>query len=664
MYVSSMIYDKIQSRNLHYFLKGGKSMKYENLIKDILNNIGGKSNINSVTHCITRLRFKLKDESICNTEVIKNLKGVVTVMQSGGQYQVVIGNHVPEVYAELMQIAGLSDNTEGDAPSSGNFFERLIDILSGVFQPILGVLAATGMIKGFLALFTYMKWMDPTGGTYIILYAIADCLFNFMPIFLGFTASKKFGLNQFIGMAIGASLVYPTIGASLGNDVIMTLFQGTFLESAINMKFLGIPVIIPMSTYVSTVIPVIVAVAAAAPLEKWLRRILPSVVRSFLTPFFTLIVIVPLTFIVIGPITSWASSALGLAISTLYGVSPIITGIILGATWQILVIFGLHWGIIPLALLNLAQSGIDPILALVFACSFAQTGVVGAIALKTKNTELKSLSIPAFISGIFGVTEAAIYGITLPRIKYFVISCIGGAIGGALAGLLGAQTFIMGGLGVFAYPNYINPNGPENFMIQAIIISLVGLAFGFIATFMIYKDDVVASETSSVSASAPTTSSMLKNDSVVYSPLKGSVIPLEQLEDAAFASGTIGKGLAINPIEGKVYSPVNGKITVLFETKHAICVTADDGTEIMIHIGMDTVQLKGKYFTTHVKEGDTVRKGQLLVDVDLNGIKDSGFAIVTPVIITNYTDCLDIINTTNKNVNPGDELLYVINEKK
>jgi len=639
-------------------------MKYEKLIKDILKNIGGKENINSVTHCITRLRFKLKDEKICNTEVIKNMDGVVTVMQSGGQYQVVIGNHVPDVYNELMQITGLSESSGGDAPASGNILDRFIDILSGVFQPILGVLCATGMIKGLLALALTFDWLTETSGTYIILYAIADCLFYFFPIFLGFTAAKKFGLNQFIGMAIGAAMVYPTIAGSMGNEALMTLFSGTIIESAVHLKFFGIPVIVPMAAYNSTVIPVIVAVAVAAPLEKWLRKTLPDVVKSFLTPFFTLVIIVPLTFIVIGPIASWASNALGAGVSALYGFSPAITGLLLGTFWQILVIFGLHWGLIPIAILNITQFGSDPLLALSFACSFAQTGVVGAIMLKTKNTNLKSLSIPAFISGIFGVTEAAIYGITLPRKKYFVISCIGGAVGGFIIGLLRMQAFIMGGLGVFGYPSYINPNGPENYMVQAIIVSLIGFAIGFIITFIIYKDEepVLAANTNGAISGSATTN-MLKTDSVVSSPLKGEVIPLENLEDDAFASGTIGKGVAVNPTDGKVYAPVDGQISVLFETKHAICITADDGTEIMIHIGMDTVQLNGKHFTAHVKEGDRIKKGQLLEEVNLKGIKDAGFSVVTPVIVTNYTECLDVVGTTKKSVQTGDDLLYVINEK-
>lgn len=652
-------------------------MKYEGLIKDILKNIGGKENITSVTHCITRLRFKLKDEKLCKTNLIKNLPGVVTVMQSGGQYQVVIGNHVPDVYNELVQIAGIGESSGGAASApGGNLLDMFIDLLSGVFQPLLGVLCATGMIKGLVAVLTSMPSisnpiLSTASGTYVLLNAIGDCLFYFMPIFLGFTAAKKFGLHQFIGMAIGAALVYPAIIAYVNPDaIITTLFSGSIIESPVYFTFLGIPVILPpgpppagVSGYSSTVLPIIVSVACAAPLERWLRKILPSVVRSFLTPFFTLLIVVPLSFIIIGPITSWIANGVGQGVISLYQLSPAITGIIIGAVWQILVIFGLHWGLIPIAILNMTTQGFDPLLALSFGCSFAQTGVVGAIMIKTKDVNLRALSIPAFISGWFGVTEPAIYGVTLPRKKYFIISCICGAISGFIIGLIDIRTFSMGGLGVFGYPTFIQPNGKENFMLPMILISLFAVVLGAGITFVLYKDEAVAAA-GEKSPAALSAAELIKKDSVLGSPLKGEVIPLADIDDDAFASGTLGQGVAIKPSDGKVYSPVDGEIVVLFDTNHAICIKADDGAEIMIHIGMDTVSLNGKYFTPHVKQGDRVKKGQLLEEVNLKGIKDAGLSTITPVIVTNYTDYLDIVPATKKMINPGDDLIFAVNEKK
>ena len=290
-------------------------MKYENLAKDIIKNVGGKENINSLCHCVTRLRFKLKDESKANTDVLKKMDGVVTVVKSGGQYQVVIGNHVPDVYADVCSVAGISDNaSSGEVEEKMNPLNRFIDIVSGVFQPILGLLAATGMIKGVNAILISANILTATDSTYMILNAIGDSLMYFFPIFLGFTAAKKFKLNQFLGIAIGASMVYPTITALAGTTI----------------NFLGIPVVMPSSGYASTVIPVIAAVYVASKIEQMFKKIIPDVVKTFLVPFCTLLVVVPLTFIVIGPITSTAGDLLGSVTSAIYNFSPLVAGLFIG----------------------------------------------------------------------------------------------------------------------------------------------------------------------------------------------------------------------------------------------------------------------------------------------------------------------------------------------
>ncbi|MDU5949292.1 MAG: PTS transporter subunit EIIC, partial [Paenibacillus macerans] len=364
-------------------------MKYEALAKAIIENVGGKENVASLTHCITRLRFKLKDESKANTEVLKAMDGIVTVIQSGGQYQVVIGNHVPEVYADVAAIGGFQEAAAEPSGEKMSLFNRFIDIISGVFQPTLGVLAATGMIKGFNALFLALGWLTAASGTYQILNAIGDCLFYFFPIFLGYTAAKKFNANIFIGMAIGASLVYPTLSSIMGSgEPLYTLFSGTIFESPVYITFLGIPVI--LMSYSSTVIPIIVSTYVGAKLEKLFRKIIPSVVRTFLVPFFTLLVVVPLSLIIIGPLSTWAGQLLGQGTLFLYNLSPVIEGLLMGAFWQILVIFGLHWGVVPIAINNLAVLKHDPILAGTFGASFAQIGVVLAIMLKTKSAKLRS----------------------------------------------------------------------------------------------------------------------------------------------------------------------------------------------------------------------------------------------------------------------------------
>ena len=468
-------------------------MKYEQLAKDIIANVGGKENVNSLAHCITRLRFKLKDEGKANTEVLKDMNGVVTVVKSGGQYQVVIGNHVTDVYNAVLAVGGFESapQVEEESNEKMNPFNKFIDIISGVFTPTLGVLAATGMIKGLNALFVSLGWLDPASGTYAILNAVGDCLFYFFPIFLGFTAAKKFNVNQFIGMAVGAILVYPKLLGLMSGEPLYTLFQGTIIESPVYVTFLGIPVI--LMDYSSTVIPIILATFAAGKVEKFFKKVIPDVVKTFLVPFCTLLVVAPITLIVIGPAATWAGKLLGALTLNIYNLSPVIAGLFMGAFWQVFVIFGLHWGFIPIAINNFTVFGSDPILAGVFGASFAQTGVVLAILLKTKNAKLKSLSIPAFISGIFGVTEPAIYGITLPKKKPFIISCIGAAIGGAIIGLAGTRGYMIGGLGIFGIPSYISPTGMDKGFYGAIIGISVAFVVGFLLTLFTYKEEKVTS---------------------------------------------------------------------------------------------------------------------------------------------------------------------------
>ncbi|WP_088815996.1 MULTISPECIES: beta-glucoside-specific PTS transporter subunit IIABC [Listeria] len=634
-------------------------MKYEQLAKDILENVGGTENINSVFHCITRLRFKLKDEKIANTEKIKSLDGVVSVIQSGGQYQVVIGNHVPDVYKAVLEVGGINPegSSEADSGGGGNIFNRFIDMISGVFTPVLGVLAATGMIKGFAAAFLAFGWLTADSGTYQILYAIGDCLFYFFPIFLGYTASKKFGGNIFIGMAIGAALVYPTLAGILTGKPEYVLFAGTIFESPIHVTFLGIPVI--LMSYASSVIPIIIATWFASKVEKVAKKIIPDVIKTFIVPFVTLLIVVPLTFMVIGPIATWAGKLLGAGTIWIYDLSPVIAGLILGGFWQVFVIFGLHWGLIPIAINNLTQLHYDPVLAMSFGASFAQIGAVLAVMIKTKNQKLKSLSVPAFISGIFGVTEPAIYGVTLPLKKPFIMSCIGGAVGGAIIGFSEVKSYIMGGLGIFGFPNFIKPGSPvDSTMLAAIIAVVVAFILGFILTYVFgFKDPANAEATTE---NVPRETETLIEREVLVSPIEGDVITLAEVKDEAFSSGALGKGAAVVPTEGKLYAPASGTITTIFPTGHAVGITTDDGGEVLMHVGMDTVQLNGEHFTTHVKQGDRVEKGQLLTEFDIAKIVAAGYDITTPIIVTNSEKYLDILVVDDKTVKVGDRLITLV----
>ena len=625
--------------------------KYDLLAKSIIKNVGGKSNVNGLTHCITRLRFKLKDESKANTEVLKNMDGVITVIQSGGQYQVVIGNHVPDVFEAVNKEGGFASMEGGDEGSENmSVGAKLIDTISGVFAPTLGVLAAAGMIKGFLALFVAMGVMTANDGFYLIMNAVGDGFFHYLPLVLGYSAAKKFKVNIFVGLALGASMLYmQDVTAIQGHELITTLFVESKFPMAVYTTFLGIPVTWPAAGYASSVIPIILAVYVAGKVEGFFKKVVPDVVKLFVVPLLTLVIAAPLTFLIVGPVASFLSSMVGVVTTIAYNFSPILSGAFVGFFWQIFVIFGLHWGLVPILITNLTTMGYDNVLATMFTASFAQTAVVLAIFLKTKNKTLKTLSVPAIISGIFGVTEPAIYGITLPKKKPFIISCIGGSIGGAFMGYGGSKMFMMGGLGVFGFPSFIDAT--NNSMSSLVTTSIaVGIAsvVGFVLTFLLYKEE----------AAEETTQSSPSN--VLVSPIKGKVLPLTEVEDAAFSSGALGNGVAIMPEEGVVVSPVDGEVVTLFKTKHAIGIKSEDGAEILIHIGMDTVKLNGEHFTAKIAQGDKVTKGQPIMEFDMEGIKNAGYSIVTPVVVTNSDKYADIVFETGNNVELNADLMVLV----
>ena len=629
-------------------------MKYDEMSKEIIKGVGGEENISSLTHCITRLRFKLRDESKADTESLKKLDGVVTVAQSGGQYQVVIGNHVPDVFKVVMSKLNLLTDNESEETSNEKrkVLDIFIDTVSGVFSPLLGVLAATGMIKGLAAMLIAFGWLSNISGTYQLLVAAGDGFFYFLPIFLGFTAAKKFKSNEFVGMAIGAALLYPNLMATMQGKPLFMLFQKTIFESPVHITFLKMPVI--LMNYSSSVVPIILAVLFSSKVEKKLREVVPDVVKAFLVPFFTLLIVVPLTFIVIGPIATWAALIIGNATSIIYKLSPVLAGVFVGGFWQIFVMFGLHWGLIPIMINNLSVLKEDYILAFAFTPSFAQIGAVLAIMIKTKDVKLRSIAIPAFISGIFGVTEPAIYGVTLPRKKAFIASCIAAAIASGVLGIVGSKGYIFGGVGIFAIPNFIHPvKGITTSFWGAIIAMILAFVLGFIFTyFWAYKGEKEKD-------SYTTTASLLENYTI-FSPMKGIKKELSEISDAAFASGALGKGIVIEPLEGKVVSPVDGEVTTFFPTNHAIAITTKEGVEILIHVGVDTVQLDGEYFYPKVKQGDNVVVGQELLEFNIEGITSKGFSVETPLLITNSDDYLDIIISQDKEVNYNQNLITIV----
>lgn len=478
--------------------------KYDGLARIIIQNVGGKQNINSITHCITRLRFKLKDESKANTDVLNDTDGVIKVIQANGQYQVVIGNQVAEVYDAVLEVGHLQG--AGAVDEDGNAVEEeesgkkksvatvLIDMISGIMAPTITLLGASGIIKGILTLLTFFNLMDASSGQYMIWYTVADGFFYFLPVILGYTAAKKFRMNEFTGMALGISLCYPTMVALKAGEALGTILTGTPFEMSYYTTFFGIPVIFPSSGYTSSVIPIVLCCFVAAKLEKWLNQHLSDMVKAFITPVCVLLIMSALTYLVIGPVSGIICSILTLVFEAMFNI-PVIGATlgcaIVGGFWQVLVIFGFHWSIIPLGYINLAALGYDFIMPGTFATVFGQAGALLAVILKAKDQKTKKTGIPAFISCMFGITEPTLYGINLPKKKPFVIGCIASAIAGAFVGVMGAKRYIPGGLGLFGLPGYIDATGGTGMFSMWIVLiaSVIAFVIALIGTMAVYKEN-------------------------------------------------------------------------------------------------------------------------------------------------------------------------------
>ena len=596
-------------------------MNYEKLADSIVKYVGGVKNIESLTHCITRLRFQLADESKASDEALKQLEGVASVVHSAGQYQVVIGNSVIKVYDAICEKYHLGKTNVSASKEKRSIKDRFMKLISGIMMPSLSVLCACGMLKGLNAVFTYFGWYSDASGIYILLNAIGDSIFYFFPIVIGYNMAKTIDMKYpYLGLLIGASICYPTLN---GMDV-------ELFGKVIN------------ATYSSTVLPVILMVALAKPLETFFNKVIPEIVSNFLTPMFVMIITVILGFTTVGPIANAASAGMSDMILAVFGLSPILCGLITGALWQVMIVFGIQIVLVVVAITNIMAGVPDPILPFTTFVAFSTTGSVIAIWLKTKDKNLKKTAFPAWISGIFGITEPAIYGILLPRTKQFVITCINGGISGMIVAFFNMRYYTMAGMGIFEIPALLNPENPKESFIQCAIATAVSFALGFAVSYLTYKEQEI-SETAVR----------------LVSPIKGEVFPLEQISDAAFSSGSLGKGFGVIPKEGKIYAPFNGKIECLFPTKHALGLISDTGTELLIHVGIDTVQLEGKYYECSIQQGDSFQKGDCLLTFDLDGISKEGYSIETPVIITNTENYQNIELENKKFVNAGESIIQL-----
>ncbi|BAU97197.1 PTS system beta-glucoside-specific transporter subunit IIABC [Corynebacterium suranareeae] len=582
------------------------------LVADVVSALGGADNVRSVTHCATRLRFKIKDSDKADIAQVSKISGVITAINSGGQHQVVIGNDVPLAYQALMNVPGMrakgvkdgDTEVEDDGGSEDkNLLNKFIDLISALFSPIVWALAGIGLGKAGLTLATTVGVLDTESSTYVIFNAMFDGLFHFLPFFLAVTAAKRFKVNQFIALAIVAALLYPSMEELVGAE---------------GVTFLGLP--LTMMSYASSVIPVIVAVWVAGYLQRWLEKVLPGAIRNFFTPLIVVLVMVPLVLFTIGPVTIGAANALSAGIGFLFETVPWLAGGLMGAFWQVFVMFGLHWGLVPVMINDIATQGFSYMMAPLMAAIFGQVGAALAVWIRSKDAEMKKVAGPGVLSGFFaGVTEPIIYGVNLPLKYPFYAGAIAGGIGGVIIAVGGNafDAFVFPSAMAFAATLSIG-----SFVAQ-LIGSATALILGFVITVVMFRKEqnVDKQETD------PTPN--------VAAAVSGTYVPLSEIPDKVFSSGAMGDGFGIVPDSGEIVSPVEGQLIAVQKSGHAYGIRGDNGIEVLVHVGIDTVKMAGEGFDVMVARGDHVKVGQPLAKVNLDAVAQAGFDPTTAVIVTN-----------------------------
>lgn len=601
-------------------------MDYKQVASAIVQGIGGESNIAGLTHCATRLRFTLRDDGAAQEDVVKGIKGVLGVARSGGQFQVIIGNEVPKVFASIQEITTIGDSGAQEAPAQKvKISERIFDFIASIFTPVLPAIIGAGLVKSVLAL-AVLLGMDAQSNTYYFLNIIGDAPLYFLPMMLAVTASKKLGCNSYMAVAITGALLHPNYTALI-TDAFSLHFSSIF----------GLPV--TLASYNSSVIPVILMVILLKYVDLLLDRIIPKMVKFFFKPLLTLIIVASGTFLVLGPI----GFVVGIGIST--GLNMLSTYVgwlvptIIGAIAPLMVTAGMHYGLVPFMLQSLSAQGFEQISGPgSLPSNIAQGAASLAVACRTKQSELKQTAFTTGVTALLGVTEPALFSVTLKFKKVLICVMTGGACGGLYAGLMGVKYFSFCSPGLLSMVAFVGPNGWNNF-----INACISMIIGFVVTFVLvwvwgYRDAVEETPAVQEKPEAPKDVPVFRQEEVVCLPASGRVVPLAQVPDPTFAEEILGKGAAVIPEDGKFYAPVDGEITNLTDTKHALGITSTGGLELLIHIGLETVALNEKGFTLHVEEGQKIRKGDLLVECDLAYVKAQGCEIITPVIVTNADD--------------------------
>lgn len=668
-------------------------MDYKQLAQAIIDNIGGRSNVKSVVHCATRLRFTLNDVSLADTDKISKLKGVLKVVNAGGQYQIVIGPDVPQVYQQIISIghfeaAEAVADDEAEKEDTRSPLSRVLEAIASIFQPIIPAITGAGLLKAAMALCTTFGWLENGSQTYVILNAMADAAFYFLPILLAASCAKKFKCNQGTAMALGGILVYPgltdlmkTVAANgsaiaAAGSAEAAVAAGTVAEgAATSIKLFNIIPVQVVTSYASSVIPIILGVILMSYVEKLVQKICPKAFKFFFVPFFSLTIAGILTLTILGPLGTWASDLIQIFFTWLKGTAPWIVPTVVGIFSPLLVMTGTHYGLIPIGTNNLTTAGHDAVVGPGMLVSNTAQGAAGlAVAFRSKNPETKQLASSAGFTGVLGITEPVLYGVNLRYTFPLYAAMIGGGVGGLFLGLTGVERFGAGSPGLLVLPVYL-PTAEAaalGFTMSNFVCALIGVVIAmlvsFIACWIMFgiwakKGKLDPKELGRVVESAGTIVEETKeeetkdNETVIYAPVEGELVDLTTIKDEVFSSLAMGNGVAISPVKGEVKAPFDGIITTFFPTGHAIGMEADNGAEILIHVGMDTVSLDGEGFVPQVKEGDRVKKGQLLLKFDMDVIKAHGLETITPVVLTNTDDLQSVSPVKSGKVTEKDVII-------
>lgn len=614
---------------------------YNKLAHDIIHEVGGAQNIVNATRCATRFRLVLKETPAGAKEKIAEMPGVITVVENNGQFQVVIGTHVGDVYAAAAEILHLDENAEEVEQPKQSVVNRIIATMSAVFAPFVYILAAAGLLQGALILITMAAPNFTNTGTYEVLSFMSWTPFTFLPIFIAVTASKHFKCNTFIAILCCCALVNPSWAE-----------MASRIADGETIRFLGIK--LSETTYTSTVLPPLFLVWLLSYLERFIEKKLPDTFKALLTPMICFIIMVPATILVLGPVSAVTANGIAKGYNFLAATAPALAGAIIGGLWQVVVIFGVHWGITPVNLANFAMNGHDTFQAFQTIAVVAQVAAAFGVFIKSRNKEFKNMALSAGLTGLFGITEPTIYGVTLRLKKPFICGCVGGAIGAVVMSFFHSAYYAYAGLpGPLTIVNAISKDAPMSFPGE-VIGCAVAAVIAIVLIPVIGFEDPASKTESAVTGQISGTANAVKT---VASPLVGQVIPLSEVNDPVFASEAMGKGCAVIPTEGKVYAPFDGTIVGLLDSHHAVGIESENGIEILIHVGMDTVKLNGKHFTCHIEDGQHVKCGQLLLEFDIDAIKKEGYEVVTPIVITNSDEFTEITTEAAGQVKNGDELL-------